>query len=137
MQDRLTPLKCITQCSWRRPNGAASSYAWRGLHAAAPARQFQRNYQIPELKKSLGHDQGDFVMTKKVGRCGLMQDRQLPVACATQRLELYQDNFSVPPNVAYTMRCPAQQQPLSAIVFSCPSCPCRFLVVTVHKTVVL
>lgn len=58
MQDRLTPVKRITQCSCRRPNEAASSYVWRGLHAAAPARQFQRNYQIPKCEKVL-------VMTKK------------------------------------------------------------------------
>lgn len=64
-------------------------------------------------------------MTKNVGECGLMQDRQLPVACATQRLELCQDNFSAPPNIAYTI-C----RPIAPL----PVLPGRLLIVTVHKT---
>src|SRR5690606_3457041 len=61
---------------------------------SADARQFQRTtkhdryHSSPYLtaNQNLGHDQENFVMTKKWGGCGLMQDRLSPVTQATQPL---------------------------------------------------
>src|SRR5690625_512261 len=53
---------------------------------ASRSKQYQRiikhdlHHTLPcsTANQNLGHDQGNFVMTKNVGRCGLMKDRLSP-----------------------------------------------------------